>query len=457
MVARQAKALIKALWQRIFYRMAAMNSETWSWIERAGWVAGILVLIVTIVGVVHQLGGVKKFVQQFVLVGTVLGLGTGGVVCLGLAARAVDWGRFPGKSPDIPAPPHRAGDSPSPGSVAVAPAPAVKPDVTPAKPAATSKPSPPAIWTNSPGMTFVRIEPGEFTMGSTDAQLARLKELFPTADHNWFKNEQPAHRVRITRPFYLGAHPVTVGQFRRFVERTGYKTEGEKDGKGGVGWDVAKGEWVLDPKYTWRNPGFPQGDDHPVVLVSWNDARAFIEWLNSTDDGSFRYRLPTEAEREYACRAGSTSLFTSKDDDPEKLALIGNVADASHKRAVPVWPTFFRSKADDGHAFTAPVGSYPANPWGLYDTIGNVWEWCEDGFDFEYYKKSPADDPPGEPGESSRVFRGGSWNVQPSDGRPAIRYGDAQKYRSFSLGFRLAAVRAGAVAGASLLQTCTHS
>jgi formylglycine-generating enzyme len=293
-------------------------------------------------------------------------------------------------------------------------------------------------WTNSLGMKFVRIEPGKFTMGSTDAQLALLKPLFPGVNPDWFKNEQPTHKVRITRPFSLGAHEVTVGQFRRFVEQAGYKTEGEKDGKGGYGWDEAKGGFVQDPKYTWRNPGFPQGDDHPVVLVSWNDAHAFIEWLNATDKASPRYRLPTEAEWEYACRAGTTTLYPNG-DDPEKLAAIGNVADASVKRKYPGWLTTIQ--ADDGHVFTAPVGSYTASPWGLHDMIGNVWEWCEDGYDVEYYKKSPADDPPGVPQASSRVIRGGSWDSAPADCRPAYRIWLPPGYRYGDLGFRLAAVR----------------
>jgi sulfatase modifying factor 1 len=245
--------------------------------------------------------------------------------------------------------------------------------------------------------------------------------------------------VRIVRPFSLGAHEVTVGQFRRFVEQAGYKTEGEKDGKGGYGWDEAKGAWVQDPKYTWRNPGFPQGDDHPVVLVSWNDAHAFIEWLNATDKASPRYRLPTEAEWEYACRAGGTTTLYPNGDDPEKLAAIGNVADASAKRKYPSWTTTIQ--ADDGHVFTAPVGSYTASPCGLHDMIGNVWEWCEDGYDGEYYKKSPADDPPGVPRATSRVIRGGGWFNDPSICRPAYRTGFTPEDRAPNLGFRLAAVQ----------------
>jgi formylglycine-generating enzyme len=337
------------------------------------------------------------------------------------------------RSPELP-----AATPPSPTTASTEPpAPAVEADKVATRPPPI--PTPPARLTNSLGMTLVPIEPGSVTIGSTDAQLALLKQQFPTIDIEKFKDEQPAHVVRITRPFYLGAHEVTVGQFRRFVEQAGYKTEGEKDGKGGYGWDEAKGEWVQDPKYTWRNPGFPQGDEHPVVLVNWNDAHAFIEWLNTTDKASLRYRLPTEAEWEYACRAGTTTLYPNG-DDPEKLALIGNIGDASLKRKYPSWK-WVTIQADDGHEFTAPVGTYASSPWGLYDMIGNVWEWCEDGYGSEYYKKSPAVDPPGDSGAASRVIRGGGWDSGPSGCRPASRSWIAPENRITGLGFRLAAVR----------------
>ena len=116
-----------------------------------------------------------------------------------------------------------------------------------------------SIITNSIGMKLVLIPAGEFLMGS------------PDSDKDASDEEKPQHRVRITRPFYLGATEVTAGQFRRFVEQTGYRTEAERDGTGGWGRNEAKQKWEHDPKYTWRNPGFAQTDDHPVVLVSWND------------------------------------------------------------------------------------------------------------------------------------------------------------------------------------------
>ena len=274
-------------------------------------------------------------------------------------------------------------------------------------------------------LTVPRDSLGTHTFASSRARsrwarptpIAQLLRLFPDTKREWFTDEQPPHRVRITKPFYLGAHQVTVGQFRRFVNEFRYRTEAEKDGKGGYGWDEAQGTFVQDPKFTWLNPGFPQTDEHPVVIVSWNDANSFCDWLTKADGGRLRYRLPTEAEWEYACRAGSTTLFPNG-DDPEGLATIGNVADATRKRKFPDWTTI---QADDGYVYTAPVGSYQASPWHLYDMIGNVWEWCQDGYDADYYKKSPQVDPSGPPEAPSRVIRGGGWFREPGYCRPANR------------------------------------
>ena len=145
-----------------------------------------------------------------------------------------------------------------------------------------------AVETNSLGMQLVLIPPGVFWMGSSQSDSYRKDD------------ELPQHRVRITRPFYFGMCEVTVGEFRRFVEAKAYQTDAERDGQGGFGWDGKA--FVQKPAYTWLNAGFPQTDDHPVVNVSWNDAVAFCQWLAQEEKRA--YRLPTEAEWEYACRAG---------------------------------------------------------------------------------------------------------------------------------------------------------
>ena len=291
---------------------------------------------------------------------------------------------------------------------------------------------------NSLGMTLARIEPGSFLMGSTREQIDQLMRLFPDSKREWFDDEQPQHRVAITRPFWLGIHQVTVGQFGRFVEASGYKTEAEKDGQGSHVWNTTKKAWELDPKKNWRNPGFSQEDTHPVVCVSHNDAVAFCQWLTTQEKYEGRtYRLPTEAEWEYACRAGTEALFLIS-DDPEDLIKIANVADASAKEKFPAWSCV---KGNDGFVYTAPVGSFAPNSWGLYDMIGNAWEWCADGFDAKYYASSPAADPPGASGASHRVIRGGSWYDNAGYCRPAYRNGCTPGHRDSGLGFRVAAVQ----------------
>jgi formylglycine-generating enzyme required for sulfatase activity len=291
-------------------------------------------------------------------------------------------------------------------------------------------------FTNSLGMTLVRIEPGEFLMGSTKAQIDKLLKLFPDTKREWCDAEQPQHPVKITRPFYLAAHQVTVGQFRRFVESSGYKTEAEQGDRGSYVRDGK--EWKLDPKKNWRNPGFSQRDDHPAVCVSHNDALKFLGWLDEQEDGKERgYRLPTEAEWEYACRAGTGRVYGG-DDDPESLVRVANIADASLKK---VDPNATCIRGNDGYTYTSSVGSFAPNAWQLYDMIGNVWEWCDDWFDPKFYQSSPKENPHNTNGASHRVIRGGSWFGHPRYARPAYRNWHAPESRSYFLGFRVAAVR----------------
>jgi formylglycine-generating enzyme required for sulfatase activity len=293
--------------------------------------------------------------------------------------------------------------------------------------------------TNSIGMKLKLIPAGEFVMGSRETP-EELAKVFAAhgAESEWFTDEQPSHRVRMTKPFYLGAHEVTVGQFRRFVEATGYKTEAETDGKGGYGTNE-QGTWEQKPEYTWRNPSFTQTDEHPVVNVSWNDTQAFIAWLGKTE--SKQYRLPTEAEWEYACRAGTTSRYCCG-DDAEKLAQVGNVADASAKQKFPTWTWTISGR--DGYVFTAPVGQFQPNAFGLHDMHGNVWEWCADRWASDYYAVSPTDDPQGpSSGALFRMFRGGCWASVAGYCRAACRFTGGPQSRDYDLGFRVAAVPPG--------------
>jgi formylglycine-generating enzyme required for sulfatase activity len=202
-------------------------------------------------------------------------------------------------------------------------------------------------------MELVLIPAGEIKMGSGESAedtAAFFKKSYGmdslTAD--WFKDEHPQHRVRITKPFYLGTCHVTRGQFRRFVADTQYLTDAEKAEKpGAFGWDPDKKTFGFNARYSWRNAGFEQTDEHPVVNVSWNDAVAFCKWLSKKEGKT--YRLPTEAEWEYACRAGTTTRYYSG-DDPETLAKVANVADAAAKAKFPDWK--YAIKASDGYVFT---------------------------------------------------------------------------------------------------------
>ena len=266
------------------------------------------------------------------------------------------------------------------------------------------------------------IPAGEFKMGiaeSADAAAGFFEktygEVWP-AQADSFKDEHPRHRVRITKPFYLGTYHVTRGQFRQFVKDSGYKTDAEK-AKRGWGWDPDKKASGFSAKYSWRNAGFEQTDEHPVVNVSWNDAVAFCKWLSRREGKT--YRLPTEAEWEYACRAGTTTRYYSG-DDPETLAKVANVADASLRAMFPDWDECM-IKASDGYVFTSPVGKFKPNAFGLYDMHGNAWQWCSDWFGGEYYAASPADDPTGPDAGEHRVCRGGSWCDWPSCARSAVR------------------------------------
>jgi len=249
--------------------------------------------------------------------------------------------------------------------------------------------------------------------------------------------ERPVHAVTV-RPFNLAKYEVTVDQFDAFVKATGYRTEVERDvrGLGCFVLDLAAGKWHLQAGTSWRAPGFEQSAAHPVVCVSWNDAQAFIAWLNR--ESGRRLRLPSEAEWEFATRAGASSKYYwgSNADDGCQHA---NGADLTP------WPTeAYRwpdtMKCNDGHFYTSPVGSYAANAFGLHDTVGNVAEWIEDCWN-ESYAGAPDDGSAWRSGDCARrVSRGGDWfNAAPRYGlRVSSRYRISHDARASNQGFRLA-------------------
>ena len=300
-----------------------------------------------------------------------------------------------------------------------------------------SLPTNPELTTNSIGMRMKLIPAGEFLMGSNAGRRDLEAGGFGLPETDGFDNsdEQPVHRVRISKAFYMGIHEVTRGQFAEFVNYSGYETEAEKDGKGGWGFDAA-GTMSQKPEFTWKDNGMSQTDLHPVINVSWNDAVEFIKWL-SQKEGK-QYRLPTEAQWEYCCRAGSVTHFSSG-DSPASLKGFGNVLDASYKRKYSInddrlYPPF---PFNDGFLYTSPVGRFKANGFGLYDMHGNVWEWCSDWYAKDYYATSPLTDPVGPTTGSFRVNRGGCWSNAAAHCRAAGRDAPAPFYGRLNRGFRL--------------------
>jgi len=260
---------------------------------------------------------------------------------------------------------------------------------------------------------MVRIPSGSFLMGCQPGEKER-------AD-----NEKPAHRVRVAA-FALGEYEVTVAQFRAFVEANpGYRTEAER-GQGCGAWK--DGAWQWDQRRSWRNPGFGQGERSPVTCVSWNDTQDYMRWLNRQTGK--QYRLPSEAEWEYAARAGTATAFSTGNCIKTSQANYdGNADDADCGARTGVYL-----------AKTQPVGSYPANKWGLYDLHGNVWEWVRDCY-HDSYAGAPHD---GSAWLDScydsglRGVRGGSWFHGPSGLRSADRGMFGTDNPSNYVGFRVA-------------------
>lgn len=291
--------------------------------------------------------------------------------------------------------------------------------------------------TNSIGMQLKLIPPGEFLMGSQESPEDTAAFFHMTTSRgspaDEYRNEHPQHRVRITKPFYLGVYHVTRGQFRKFVEDTGYQTDAEKRG-GAMGLDIENSHLPWLKRYaffqdrSWRNVGYTQPDNHPVVNVSWDDAMAFCRWLSVKERKS--YRLPTEAEWEYACRAGTTTRYYSGDDAYGTDTMPTKVTEATRADGMVV--------GAEEYVFTAQVGTLGRNLFGLCDMHGNARQWCADRYDAEYYTKSPAEDPPGPPSGLYRVIRGSFLESTPDRIRSAYRGWDLPSNRHYSTGFRVA-------------------
>ncbi len=280
-------------------------------------------------------------------------------------------------------------------------------------------PEPSGLNERSPGVVFddcegcpemVVLPAGQFTMGSTQAQKSWAVAHGATA--RAVADEAPEHRVSL-RSFALGEYAVTRVQYAAFVTETGYEI------KGGCGRDASG--TTQDPELSWRDPGFPQTELDPVVCVSWRDAQAYVNWVNQKvraagDSGS--YRLPTEAEWEYAARAGSAGLFWWGDD----------------LRAAPEHAWY--SENADGR--TRPIGSKPANGFGVFDIVGNVWQWTADCY-APSYAKAAADGRALEGDDTcSRVDRGGGWMSPAWMLRSSTRERHPADFRNRSMGFRVA-------------------
>lgn len=258
-------------------------------------------------------------------------------------------------------------------------------------------------------LDLIVVGAGTFTMGSAVDEPGR-------------GDDEPPHRVSLDSGFAIGRTAVTRGQWERFVAETAYRSEAETGTSGGWGWNGTALE--QRPEYTWRNPGFPQDAAHPVCLVTFADAEAFCAWLSRRS--GLAVSLPTEAEWEYACRAGTTTAWHDAGPGTPDVT-------AGDARAAPVaWHT---KNAGNG---TRPAAASRANAWGLH-VGGNVAEWCRDWYG--PYPTGPVTDPcqldPPVGEKPRRVVRGGSWNRDPKNTRSAARFRLDPRSRNADVGFRI--------------------
>jgi len=255
---------------------------------------------------------------------------------------------------------------------------------------------------------FILVNPGSYSMGSSENESA-MRNI----------NEKQ-HQVTITKPFYLQEHEMTVAQWRWYVKSANYKSEAEA---GDGAYVLVDYNWEKDSEYNWRIPGFVQNDKHPVTCVSWNDTQSFVKWINKAENGIYSYRLPTEAEWEYTCRAGTKDRFYFG----PCLSKIQANFDGSSK-----WEKCPLGESSKG---TVETGKYPANAWGFYDMHGNVMEWCQDWLG--NYPDSAVSDPVGPQAGTSKVVRGGGWTSYAYNSRAAKRFSRSPNESYSDTGFRL--------------------
>ena len=293
----------------------------------------------------------------------------------------------------------------------------------------------PALAQNAPGTTFrdcadcpelVVVAGGRFLMGAAPGEEER-----EGAPESYRGRSQPRVSVSV-ESFMLGRYEVTRGEFAAFVAETGRATQGNC-----WYWDFSDSKAKNDdPAKNWRNPGFPQTNRHPVVCVDWNDAQAYVAWLGRKTGKA--YRLPSEAEWEYAARAGTRTTRpwgNAAGGACDHANVWDESAKGTYSNAINLHP------CSDGFVRTAPAGSFQPNRFGLYDVIGNVLEWVEDCWNGTL-AEMPANGAARLSGDCSRrVGRGGSWADDPGLARPASRGRNGTGDRSDFLGFRVARTR----------------
>lgn len=270
---------------------------------------------------------------------------------------------------------------------------------------------------------MVSIAPGAFVIGAKDGE--EEGERLPPARRGW---STPRREVKIAYAFALGKYDVTRAEFAAFVAETGYDVLGRCDMLG----IQLRRVLGLD----WRRPGFTQTDSDPVTCVSWDDSKAYTAWLAKKTGRP--YRLASDAEWEYAARAGTATLRYWGDSVAE-TCVSANVADASAVHAGSMaHESPYDFECNDGYAYTSPSGAFKPNAFGLYDMMGNMWQWVEDCWN-ENYKGAPSDGSAMMAGDCSKHSeRGGSWASHPRSIRSAYRIPDDHDNRSNDSGFRVA-------------------